>query len=185
MMLRNEEATAFIGLGANKGRRLPQLRAAVCRLDAHSAVRVVATSPVYETEAHTLDPNERQPAYLNAVVQVETTLAPETLLDVCQQIERAAGRNRSSTVRRWAPRFLDLDMLTYDGVTLDTPVLMLPHPRLAGRRFVLQPWADLAPNLRVPAPFDATVAELLAHCSDTAPVRRTEHTLVPPTSVTT
>lgn len=175
--------TAFLGLGANAGRRLAQLRLAVRRLDAHPAIRVVGTSPVYETEAHTLDPAETQPPYLNAVAEVETALSPDDLLDACQQIERDAGRERPDA-RRWAPRPLDLDLLTYGACTCDTPRLTLPHPRLADRRFVLRPWVDLAPNLYVPPPFDATVQELLARCPDTASVRRTPRTLPPPSATT-
>lgn len=178
-------ARAFIGLGANIGQRLAQLRMAVRRLEAHPAIRVVATSPVYETEAHTLDPDETQPAYLNAVVEVAARLSPEALLEVCQQIERAAGRDRSAAARRWAPRPLDLDLLTYDRCTRDTPALTLPHPRLAERRFVLRPWADLASNLYVPSPFDMAVQELLARCSDTTTLYRTTYELTPPPSATT
>ncbi len=184
MTQHGDVATAFIGLGANVGRRLAHLRFAVRRLDAHPAIRVAGTSPVYETEAHTLDPAETQPPYLNAVVRVETELPPEALLDACLQIERAAGREREAA-RRWAPRPLDLDLLVYEGCTRETPRLTLPHPRLAARRFVLRPWADLAPNLYVPSPFDATVQELLARCPDAAPVRRTPHELAPPPSAPT
>lgn len=178
-------ATAFIGLGANEGDRLTQMRAAVQQLDAHAAIRVVAASPVYETEAHTIDPEDTQPAFLNAVVQVETELSPEALLAACQQLERIAGRDRTDNAPRWGPRPLDLDVLTYDDDTRDTPTLTLPHPRLAERRFVLKPWADLAPNLHVPSPFDASVQQLLARCPDTASVRRTPHELAPPPSATT
>lgn len=180
-----DAATAFIGLGANEGQRLAQLRGAVRQLDARPSVRVVAASPVYETTAHTRDAETSQPDYLNAVVQVETTLAPEALLDRCQQIERAAGRERGPSVPQWAPRPLDLDVLAYDDCTCATPDLTLPHPRLAERRFVLCPWADLAPNLHLSAPFDASVQELLARCPDTTSVRRTSHGLMPPPADTT
>lgn len=180
-----EAKTAFIALGANVGRRLVQLRTAVQRLDAHAAIRIVAASPVYETEAHTLDPEDVQPAYLNAVVQVETALSPEALLAACQQFEHLAGRDRSEEALRWEPRPLDLDVLTYGACTRKTPALTLPHPRLAERRFVLQPWADLAPNLHLASPFDASVQELLVRCPDTASVRRTPHVLIPPPSATT
>lgn len=177
--------TAFIGLGANEGDRLAQMRAAVQQLDAHAAVRVAAVSPVYETEAHTIEPEDTQPAFLNAVVQVETELSPEALLALCQHLERIAGRDRSANAPRWGPRPIDLDVLTYGDDTRDTPALTLPHPRLAERRFVLRPWADLAPNLYVPSPFDASVQQLLARCPDTASVRRTSYELAPPPSATT
>ncbi len=167
---------AFLALGANLGERADQLRNAVERLDAHPAIAVQAISPVYESEAHTLNPTDTQPPYLNAVVQVQTTLAPEELLAVCQRIERAAGRTRN---QRWAPRRLDLDVLMVGPRTCDTDRLTLPHPRLADRRFVLQPWADLAPNLYVPAPFEDTVAALLNRCPDTADLTPTDCVLDP------
>jgi 2-amino-4-hydroxy-6-hydroxymethyldihydropteridine diphosphokinase len=167
---------AFIALGANLGERIEQIRSAVERLAAHPAIEVRATSPVYESEAHTLDDGEEQPPYLNAVAHVRTTLAPEALLGVCQRIERAAGRTRD---RRWAPRQLDLDLLMVGRITRRTERLTLPHPRLAERRFVLQPWADIAPNLYVPAPFENTVAALLERCPDTADLALTDHVLDP------
>lgn len=168
---------AYIGLGANRGDRIATLREAVRGLEATPGIRVLRASPVYETEAHTLTSDETQPAYLNAVVHVRTRLSPEALLDVCLALERAAGRRRR---RRWAPRPLDLDLLVVDGVTRDSDRLTLPHPRLAARRFVLQPLHDLAPGLHVPPPFDATVAHLLRTTPDRHGVRRTDLVLWPP-----
>ena len=159
----------FIGLGSNLGDRIGHLRTAVHRLGALSGVRVVQASPVYETEPHTLG-GAPQPLYLNAAVELATTLAPEALLAHCHRLEAAAGRQPGP---RWAPRPLDLDLLLYGSEERqDGSVPVLPHPRLGERRFVLQPLADLAPNLLVPAPFRATVAELLARCPDPdVPVR--------------
>lgn len=164
-------APAFIALGANLGDRAANLRNAVQDLDAHPQVDVVRTSPVYETAAHTLTPGETQPPYLNAVVLVDTTLSPRALLAYCHDLERRAGRDRRREPR-WAARTLDLDLLVYDDETCATPSLTLPHPRLSERRFVLVPLADLAPEIRIPPPFDATVATLLARCPDPdVPVR--------------
>lgn len=173
----SEPITAFVGLGANEGRRVEQLQTAIERLHAHPAISVEAVSPVYETEAHTLDPEDEQPPYLNAVAQLRTTLGAEALFEVCQRLERAAGRDPERP--RWAPRPLDLDLLVYDEETHQSERLTLPHPRLAERRFVLRPWADLAPNLYVPAPFDATVTELLQRSPDTSALARTDHQLHP------
>jgi 2-amino-4-hydroxy-6-hydroxymethyldihydropteridine diphosphokinase len=167
---------AYVGLGSNRGARLAHLERAVRALDAADAITVQAVSPVYETEAHTLG-DEAQPAFLNAVAHLRTTRSPEALLAQTQRIEQAAGRARRADTPRWAPRTLDLDLLTVGTSTRATERLTLPHPRLAERRFVLRPWADLAPNLRVPPPFDATVANLLAACSDAHALRRTDHTL--------
>ncbi|HMB92578.1 MAG TPA: 2-amino-4-hydroxy-6-hydroxymethyldihydropteridine diphosphokinase, partial [Rhodothermales bacterium] len=171
-----EHVIAYIALGANLGKRLETLRAAVRGLAAHTDISVLRASPVYETKAHTETPDETQPPYLNAVVKIETTLPPESLLAYCHDLERAAGRTRRA---RWAPRTLDLDLLLYDSERRATPELTLPHPRMAERRFVLQPLADLvAPAFYVPAPFDATVSDLLAACSDPDEPVRTEHVLV-------
>jgi 2-amino-4-hydroxy-6-hydroxymethyldihydropteridine diphosphokinase len=127
---------------------------------------------MYETEAHTLAPDEEQPPFLNAVVEAEVACSPERLLRLAQRLERAEGR--AADRERWAPRSLDVDLLVVGAATRQSDVLTLPHPRLAERRFVLRPWADLAPNLVVPPPFDATVRALLAACSDAAAVQRLE-----------
>lgn len=172
-----DAATTYVALGANTGDRLAQLRQAVEHMSAQPALNVMGTSPVYESEAHTLDPDESAPAFLNAVARVRTALEPLDLLHTCQHIEAKVGRTRGASVPRWAPRPLDLDILTMGRHTVDTPQLTLPHPRLGKRRFVLQPWCDLAPNLYVPPPFDATVQQLLNQCSDDAVLRRTSHKL--------
>lgn len=170
-MTGKEATEAFVALGSNQGDRTGYLRGAVRKLDAHNQVCVTGGSPVYEAEAHTLEPSEEQPPYLNAVVALRTTLSPEALLAACQEIERKAGRERG---RAWQPRTLDIDLLVYGAETRHSPQLTLPHPRLGERRFVLRPLADLRPNLYVPPPFDATAAELLARCSDTAALARTD-----------
>ena len=164
-------ADVFVGLGANLGDRLRALRRAVAGLDAHPQVEVAAVSPVYETSAHTLPPHAPQPPYLNAAARLRTTLSPEELLAFAHTLEAAAGRRRAD-VPRWSPRPLDLDLLIYGEVQRgegEPGGLVLPHPRLGERRFVLGPLADLAPNFYVPPPFSATVADLLARCPD--PVR--------------
>lgn len=159
---------AVIGLGSNRGSRWQHLVEGLRELDRHPAISVVEGSPVYESAAHTLTPEETQPAYLNAVARLHTSLAPEPLVDVLLDAERALGRRPDT--RRWAPRTLDLDLLAVGGHTCRSAACTVPHPRLGERRFVLRPWADLAPNQRVPAPFNATVAELLAQCADTHPL---------------
>ncbi len=166
---------AFVALGANVGDRLGQLREAARRLGAHAQIDVEAASPVYESAAHTLRPEDEAPPFLNAVVRLRTPLAPEALLSACQEIEETAGRDR--TAHRWAPRPLDLDLLVCGAETRATERLTLPHPRLGARRFVLRPLCDLAPNLHVPLPFDATVSALLRRCLDDAALRRTPHRL--------
>lgn len=167
---------AFLGLGSNVGGRRDHLQAAVDGLDRTDEVQVDAASPVYETEAHTLAPDDKQRPYLNAVLAVSVDCSPTRLLRIAQTLERREGRRRQGT-RRWAPRPLDVDLLAVGQVTCKTDILTLPHPRLAERRFVLRPWKDLAPNFVVPPPFDAAVCRLLAQCPDTAALRRTDQTL--------
>jgi 2-amino-4-hydroxy-6-hydroxymethyldihydropteridine diphosphokinase len=152
----------FLGLGSNVGDREATLRAAVAALDA-AGVRVVRRSPIYETEP--VGPRD-QPWFLNMVVQVETSLDPEVLLDVIQGIEASLGRVRTV---RWGPRTLDIDLLLYGDRTVMTDRLVVPHPGITARRFVLEPLAALRPDLVLPD--GATVAEALAMLSPGPVVR--------------
>ena len=137
---------------------------------------MAAVSPVYETEAHTASPDETQPAFLNAVLRLAVEVDPDVLLQMAHAVERAEGRTRAAE-QRWGPRPLDVDLLAVGSLTRDTEALTLPHPRLAERRFVLRPWADLTPNFVVPPPFDQTVQSLLDQCTDPASIRQTDHTI--------
>jgi 2-amino-4-hydroxy-6-hydroxymethyldihydropteridine diphosphokinase len=149
--------TAYIGLGSNVGDRMATLRTAVQRLE--TLGRVTRVSRLYETEpVGYLD----QPRFLNAVVALETALAPVDLLRALLGIERESGRTRSFPN---APRALDLDLLLVDDVTLETAELTLPHPRLHDRAFVLAPLADLAPEMVHPAS-GQTVREMLRALPD-------------------
>jgi 2-amino-4-hydroxy-6-hydroxymethyldihydropteridine diphosphokinase len=173
----------FLGLGSNQGARLAHLQQGINGLHRSQGLRGTAVSPVYETEAHTIDPEATQRPFLNAVLQVETERTPEAVLHRAQQVERNEGRPPAAQRDRWAPRSLDVDLLAIDGLTSATHHLTLPHPRLAERMFVLRPWADLAPNFGVPAPFEATVRTLLARCTDAGAVRRTPYLLTLPSDV--
>ncbi len=127
----------FLGLGSNLGDRWRFLREAVASLP-----DVVAVSPVYETDP--VGGPSGQGAYLNCVVQLETDLPPRQLLGICHRLEAAADRVRHE---HWGPRTLDVDILCIDGVEVHEPDLVIPHPLMRQRRFVLQPLADLAPDL--------------------------------------
>ena len=144
--------TAYLGLGSNVGNREEHLRAAIERLRA--VVQVLRLSPVYET-----DPVEftEQRRFLNLVVEAETELFPMQLLTRTARVERELGRER--TVEK-GPRTIDIDILLYGKAVVRSGRLEIPHPRMAERRFVLAPLADLAPDLRDPVT-RKTVRELL------------------------
>jgi 2-amino-4-hydroxy-6-hydroxymethyldihydropteridine diphosphokinase len=130
---------AYVGIGANLGDRLAHLQGAVDGLGAAPDVTVVAVSPVYETDPVGPD----QPDYLNAVVALDTALAPPDLLALAHRLEAAAHRVREE---RWGPRTLDVDLLLVGDDVVATPDLQVPHPRAAERAFVLVPLADLDPG---------------------------------------
>jgi 2-amino-4-hydroxy-6-hydroxymethyldihydropteridine diphosphokinase len=132
---------AFLAIGSNLGDRQSHLQSAVDHLARADGVRVVAVSPVYET-----DPvgGPVQDDFLNAVVEIDTALDPRALLAVCASAEAAADRVREV---RWGPRTLDVDVLLLGDLTSEDPVVVIPHPRMHERAFVLAPLADLAPEL--------------------------------------
>ena len=129
---------AFLGLGSNLGDRLRNLEKAVSLLAAHDGVRVVRSSRVYETDP--VPPTPPQPEYLNAVIEIETSLDPYGLLSLCLEVEQAMGRER---LERWGPRSIDLDVLIFDEREVDEPDLQIPHPRMHERGFVLIPLLEL------------------------------------------
>jgi 2-amino-4-hydroxy-6-hydroxymethyldihydropteridine diphosphokinase len=155
---------AYIGLGANLGDRSAAIARAVAALDDLPGVTVRAVSRVRETDPVGPGP---QPPYLNAGVAVVTTLEPGALLAACLAIEVDLGRRRTEE-ERWGPRTIDLDLLLYDARAVDEPGLRIPHPRLAERRFVLEPLAELSPDLVHPT-LGRTIGELLAAGNFTQP----------------
>lgn len=135
----------YIGLGSNLGNREAVLRRAVELLGADPAIRVIAVSSFRETDpVGYLD----QPPFLNGACAVETELGPRELLERLLALERALGRKRDGL--RFGPRTIDLDLLLYGAETVDEPDLHVPHPRLAERRFALEPLAELEPELALP-----------------------------------
>ena len=142
---------AYLGIGSNLGERLAYLQLAVDELAATAGMQVVGVSPVYET-APVGGPE--QPDYLNAVVAVDTALTAHELLRVAHHIEDAAERVRTV---RWGPRTLDVDVLLVGDERVDDPDLVVPHPRMTERAFVVVPLADLDPawRSRIPADHDS------------------------------
>jgi 2-amino-4-hydroxy-6-hydroxymethyldihydropteridine diphosphokinase len=139
-------ARVFVALGSNLGDREGTLRAAVGRLRGLPGTSVVRVSSLRDTEpVGYVD----QPRFLNGAVELETDLPPRRLLDVLLELERAFGRDRLSVAAQ-GPRTLDLDLLLYDDEQIDQPGLQVPHPRLHERAFVLEPLAELDPELEVP-----------------------------------
>jgi 2-amino-4-hydroxy-6-hydroxymethyldihydropteridine diphosphokinase len=140
---------AYVGLGSNLGDREALIRGAA------EAIGAARLSTIRETEPWGL---EEQPRYLNAVAELETSLAPRRLLDRLLDVERQLGRERAGP--RWGPRTIDLDLLLYGEQVIDEPGLRVPHPYLLERLFVLEPLAELIPAQRIPG--NGTVSDALA-----------------------
>ncbi|AOB30317.1 2-amino-4-hydroxy-6-hydroxymethyldihydropteridine pyrophosphokinase [Bordetella sp. H567] len=151
-------ATAYIGLGANLGDGAETLRQALRELAATPGIGECAASPFYRSAPV----DASGPDFINAVARLRTTLPPLALLDALQAIEQAHGRERPY---RNAPRTLDLDLLIYGDLRLDSPRLTLPHPRMRERAFVLLPLRDLAPGMVLDG---AGLDTLLARCGGQA-----------------
>ncbi len=162
----------YIALGSNLGDPINQVTRAFDALAALAGSELKAVSKLYQSKALTLDNQDThkgtvccaptdnssdisdkntptQPDYINAVAMLDTTLPPEALLDALQAIEQAHGRVRKPE-ERWAARTLDLDILLYGNQIISTPRLSIPHPEMTQRDFVLQPLADIAPDLTLP-----------------------------------
>jgi|SRR5277367_3898405 len=156
--------TIYLSLGSNVGDREANLRAAIAAL-APSGVDVNQVSSIYETEpVDYLD----QPWFLNCVLEAETDLQPDALLQALRSIEAALGSKKEFAK---GPRKIDLDILLYGDETIATRELQVPHPRMLQRRFVLGPLAEIAPALRHPS-WLAAAAILLDRLNDPSQVRR-------------
>lgn len=135
---------AFLSLGSNIGNRLEYIKEAVKMLHKNEHINVVNISSVYET-----DPvgYEEQDLFLNIVIHIETLLDPFSLLEICQSIENELGRKR---VMRWGPRTIDLDILLYNHENIVSEKLIIPHPRIEERAFVVIPLLEIAPLIQLP-----------------------------------
>jgi 2-amino-4-hydroxy-6-hydroxymethyldihydropteridine diphosphokinase len=151
-----QRVTAYIALGANLGDRSANLRAALVNLDCTEGISVKAISGFLENPA--VGGPSDSPAFLNAVAEVVTSLSAREFLARLLEIERSLGRERRD---KWGPRTIDLDILLYGDSIIREQDLVVPHPRMQERRFVLRPLAELAPKLAIPG-ITETVGELLA-----------------------
>lgn len=150
------ESNVFLGLGSNQGDRDLYILRAIAEIGKLPSSRITAVSSFYETEPVG---QIEQPDFLNAVIRLETPLAPQELLNELKRIETAVlGR---TAALRWGPRRIDLDILLYGDLVMDTPELTIPHPRLHERRFALQPLAEIAPETVHPV-MRQTITRLLA-----------------------
>ena len=136
---------ALLALGGNVGDVRTTLDRAIAALCDGAEVRLLARSSDYRTPPWGVT---EQPAFINCAIVAATELPPSALLARAQAVERGFGRDRAQE-RRWGPRTLDIDLIAYDDVALNTPELTLPHPRLFERAFVLAPLAEIAPERRV------------------------------------
>ena len=153
MPIESPASRAAIGLGGNVGDVAGAFSAALAGLDARGDCRVIARSSVWRTPPWG---KTDQPDFLNMCAMLDTTLAPHALLDVCLALETAAGRVR---FERWGPRVLDIDLLAYGDLSVSDERLVVPHPRMFERAFVLAPLAEIAPGLRIAGRDVASLAQ--------------------------
>ncbi|HKS68351.1 MAG TPA: 2-amino-4-hydroxy-6-hydroxymethyldihydropteridine diphosphokinase [Candidatus Acidoferrales bacterium] len=157
-------ARVYLSLGSNMGDRAANIGRALKELG-ERGFRIARSSSLYETEPVEV---RDQPWFLNSVAEGETKMEPEELLEAALAVERLMGRERR--VQK-GPRVIDIDMLLYDGAVIHRPGLEIPHPRMAERRFVLAPMAEIAPAAMHPV-LKKTMATLLAETPDRSEVRR-------------
>jgi len=135
-------ADVLIALGGNVGDVRATFKKAIANLCGMAQAALLARSSDYATPPWA---DEQQPRFINACIEIETSLDPHALLFTLQKVEKKFGRDRASEIR-WGPRTLDLDLIAYDDVSIQKPELTLPHPRLFERAFVLVPLAEIAPE---------------------------------------
>ncbi len=157
--------TTYIGIGSNLGVPEKNCTDAIVKLAAHPDLSLKARSPFYKTRS--VGPIEQE-WFVNAALKVQTRLSPHDLLGVLLNTEKEMGRVRKE---RWGPRLIDLDLLFYDNLILNSQDLILPHPEIPNRRFVLAPLCDIAEDLLHPT-LKKTVKDLLYELTDDAEVSR-------------
>ncbi len=170
MLVGMQRETVFIGFGSNLGDRFDFCDRAVNLLGLLPGTEITAISSLYETEPVADVGNPGPGWFLNGVVRLQSEVKPYSLREVCLEVERALGRDQEN---RRGPRTVDLDILSYGSQVLSEPELVIPHPRLHLRRFVLAPLVELDPDWHHPL-LDRTARELLESLTDPSEVRRIE-----------
>lgn len=156
---------AYLGLGSNLGDRGEFLKKAILALE-NLGVKIVKSSKIYESEPKE---NLNQPWFLNMAVEVETNFSPQELLKITNLVEKQLGRERSDNLK-YQPRTIDIDILFYENLVLESDELQIPHPKIYERRFVLLPLSEISPNFLDPLT-SRNLIQLLNECQDTAKVR--------------
>lgn len=149
-------AIAYLSLGSNLGDRVGYVQQATCLLKSCAEINIVTTSSLYETEPWQM---VSEKWFVNAVVQISTTLSPEKLLQECQKIENMLGRKRVEGEKNYVARTLDIDIIFYDNLVLNTPELTIPHKLFHKRAFMIIPMLEIADDFVHPI-FNKTVEEL-------------------------
>jgi len=150
----------FLGLGSNIGDRKENLKKSCSLIANIKDANIISKSHIYESSPLI---NKNQPFFLNQVLNISTLLDPSELLDILQKIESKMGRKQSK--RRYMPRIIDIDILDYNGITLKSKNLLLPHPQIKFRKFILKPWTDISPDYILVSE-KKTIKELLDDLSD-------------------
>ncbi|MGC8749688.1 2-amino-4-hydroxy-6-hydroxymethyldihydropteridine diphosphokinase [Hydrotalea sp.] len=156
--------TAYILLGSNLGNRFNYIQQAINEIE-QTCGNIILSSSVYETEAWGVSAN---PPYLNQVIAIQTLFKPEALMQTLLNIEEKLGRVRT---QRYADRTIDIDILLIDNLVLTTPILIVPHPAMAERKFVLVPLQEIAPQLTHPVT-QISITQMLQQCNDKLKVEK-------------